>query len=273
MTDTTDFKVICTCHDQGNKKYWEKCVFVPHSVSEFFAPKVIKRWPFQLRGILTAGFATHERLKTNLIFPRESAKMVGWMKGDILFGSDRKKITEQLRESLGFPYEKTVLITCGTQGYLNYEKHILNTVIPYSNGRFNILLKERGIKYDRFSKDKHIHCIDTIKDITPFYLVSDLLLSSIPVSSTLIEICQVNKPSISVTFGNGNWIKQWEHSYLGEPDVLCKLENLNPNIMTLLEDSEHYSNRIREKLERFIHKPDGHATERGIKALKELIEE
>jgi len=271
--ESDDLQVVCHMPSLEKEALWKRCVFIPHSVSEYFPYGYdAKRWPFKFKGVLSVGVKTHFKIAKYPICLPQNVKMVGWPRGDILFNSEKEERAKQLRESLNLPYEKTVLIACASYGHLQWEIPILNEVIPYSKGKFNIIIKERGVKYPNLFSDKsHIRYVESTEDITPLYLVTDLLLSVHPASSTLVEIAQVNKPSITVNFWDPGYIKRWRYTFLGEADVFCKLSELNSNVTTLLKDSEEYSPHIREKLEHFIYKPDGHATERGVEALKELM--
>lgn len=268
-----DLQVTCLMPNPKKASSWKRCVFIHHSVSEYFPyGGDLERWPHQFERVFSVGMETHVKIKKHPICLPQNVRMIGWPKGDILFNSEKEEREEQLRECLNLPYEKTVLITCASQGHLKWEKPILNEVIPLSKGKFNVLVKERGSRYTKLFSDKeNVRHISNTEDVTPFYLITDLLLSIHPASSTLIEIAQVNKPSITVNFGDENWIKRWRYTFLGEADTFCKLDELNSNIVMLLRDSEEYSPEIREKLEKFIYKPDGHATERGVRELKELI--
>lgn len=267
-----DLKVMCATNFRwGNEEYWKRCIYVPHSVSEHFPNYTYKKHGLKLGGILTVGPKTHKKYLENAVFDRENVRMVGWPKGDILFNVDRKKKTKQLKELLDLPYEKTVLIICTVHGHLKQEIEIMKEVITYSEGRFNILIKDRGVIHTELSSGKkHIRHIGTLEDVTPFYLVTDVLLSCLPVSSTVIEIYQVGKPSIAVNFLGERGLDQWKYAYLGEPEILCELSELNSNIMVLLEDGDKKTEERRKKLEQFIYKPDGRATDRAIKAITEL---
>ena len=271
----SDTQIVVSTPDLEIKTAWERCIFVPHSVSEYFPYGWLKpeRWGgHTFKGILSVGLETDLKTRDHPLCLPQNVKRIGWPRGDILFGSEREAVERRLRESLTLPHEKTVLIMCAEPGHLDWELRILNEVIPLSKGKFNVLLKGRDEFYpDLFSDRENIRYIAHPKDATPYYLITDLLLSVHPASSALIEIGQVNKPSIAVNFGGENFIERWRYFALGEADVLCRIEDLKSNILTLLKTGEEYSPQIRAKLERFIYKPDGHATERGVKALKELI--
>jgi len=267
-----DFKIASNIPSAKFPERWINCIYVPHSVSEFFPGGPTYTWPCKFKGVFTVGLATDEKVRGHPLCDPHDVRMVGWPKGDILFSPRKKEIAEQLRESLDFPYEKTVLFTCAPVGHLRWEMSILNEIIPYAKGRFNIIIKERAINYPNlFSDKKHIWYVELTEDVTPYYLVTDLLLSVHPASSTVTEICQVNKPSISIDFLGEEWPRKYRFMYLGEPDVLCRLRELNSNITRLLKDSEQYDDKRREKLEHFIHKPNGHATERAVHEIKEWI--
>jgi hypothetical protein len=271
--DPSDFQVMCHMPSQKREVLWRNAIFVPHSVSEYFPYGTEDgKYPFKFKGILSVGPVTDAFHRQHPICLSENVKMVGWPRGDILFNSEKETIAEQLRESLNLPHEKTVLIMCASFGHLQWEIPILNELIPFSKGRFNIIIKERGVKYpDLFSDKDNVKYIPNTEDATPLYLITDLLLSVHPAGSTLVEIAQVNKPSITVNFWGDAGVNKWRYTFLGEADIFCKLGELKSNVTALLESSEEHSPQIREKLERFIYKPDGHATDRGVEALKELM--
>jgi len=233
---SNDLQIVCNMPSLKDEVAWKRCVFVPHSVSEYFPyGHDRKRWPFKFKGALSVGLKTDGKIRNHPLCTSQGVKMVGWPRGDILFSPDKEQRIESLRESLNLPYEKTVLIICASYGHLRWEIPILNEVIPYSKRKFNVIIKERNIKYPNLFTDKdHIKYIKNTEDVTPFYLVTDLLLSIHPASSTLVEIAQVNKPSISVNFGDKDWIKRWRYTFLGEADIFCGLEDLNSNITMLL---------------------------------------
>jgi len=268
-----DSQVVCHLPSLTNEAYWKNCIYVPHSVSEYFPYGYDeKRWIYKFKGILSVGLMSATRDREHPICDAENIKLVGWPRGDILFGSKKAKIEEKLREDLKLPHEKTVLFVSATSGYLYRETPMLNEIISLSKGKFNLLIKDRETKYSNmFSGVKNIRYLTHLEDITPYYLITDVLVSAHPASSSLVEISQVNKPSITVNFGDENWINRWRYHFLGEADVFCKLGELVSNVTALLESSDEYSPKIKEKLERFIYKPDGRATDRGIEVLKELI--
>jgi len=268
-----DFQVTCHVPSREVETSWKNSVHVPHSTSEYFPYKdEPKLWPHQFERLFSVGWETDIRIRGHPVCQPKNVKMVGWPRGDILFNSEREAIEERMRESLNLPYEKTVLIICASFDHLEWEVPILNEIIPLSKGKFNVIIKDRAIRYTKmFSDRENISYVPYTADATPLYLVTDVLLSVHPASSTLIEVAQVNKPSITVNFWGEEGLNKWRYTFLGEADVVCRFEELNSNIMTLLEESEEYSPEIREKLKRFIYKPDGHATDRSVEVLKEMI--
>ncbi len=268
-----DLQIVCRVPSLEKEEDWDRCVFVPHSVSEYFPyGGETERWPFKFERVFSVGLETDGKTRDHPTCQPQNVNMIGWPRGDILFGSEREATEELTREFLNLPYEKTVLIICASFGHLQWEVPILNEIIPLSKGKFNVIIKDRAVRYTKMFSDRdNIRYISYTDDATPLYLVTDVLLSIHPASSTLVEIAQVNKPSITVNFWGDAGLDKWRYTFLGEADTLCTFKELNSNILMLLEESEEYSPQIREKLERFIYKPDGHATDRGVKALKELM--
>jgi len=267
-----DFKIACNLPSIRIPQQWRNCIYVPHSVSEFFPYNDPAKWPFKFKGVLTAGLKTDKKIRGHPLCDSHNVKMVGWPKGDILFQPHREEIAEQLKESLNLPNEKTILVVCAAMGHLHWETSILDKITSDSKRKFNILIKKRLEKCPHLPpQGRHIRHIELTEDITPYYLVSDLLLSVHPFSSTVTEICQVNKPSISVNFLGKDWKKPYQFMYFGEPDVLCNLWELKSNITMLLKDSTQYDDKRKKQLADFFYKPDGHATERAVKEIKAWI--
>lgn len=233
--------------------------------------------------------------KWNVLYPEDFFKVVGWMKGDILFSSEIDEIVERYKKELNLklPYEKTILYSptgYWRMGYGCFDKTIFPLIDAINYLEMNLVIKLHfcTIKYepcktiyfkarDKTIDSKNITWIhyNELDDITPLYKIADTLVSD--ASSTLLEFLQVNKPSIEVLERDPpvteNMREDWRGFLMPEGTTIRCWET--KNLKSVLTRAVYYPDeREKERLEwqkKLFYKLDGKATERTWNAIKDVV--
>jgi len=279
-----------------------KTIYTMHGLSPAELECIPAHKLYLFRGVLLSGQWYLDKIKEGawgMDYKRFSDgffKIVGWMKGDILFSSKLDEIIKNIKETLmiKLPYEKTILYAptgFWRMGYGCFTETIFPLLDAVKYLKMNLIIKPHfaTCKYKpheanckevkkKVADMKNITWIDkkTLDDITPLYKVVDILVSD--ASSTLLEFLQVNKPSIEMLDRNppvGDRTEDWR-GFLMPKGTTIQCWNPKKELRKLLARAVYYPDEfaeLRKKWQReLLFKVDGKATERTIKAIEEYME-
>lgn len=266
----------------------EKTVYVFHSLGPNegeSAPPVPK-----IMGQLLSGPYWLEQQKTRYPAEHHRLKMVGWPKSDIVFSPKRREIEARVRKELNLSPKKKTVLWGGCHLALplreRYVTHpqIRNVWDSLCQAKrelgFNLIVKPHvwtGFKLGGAPLDipeewegEDVIWLDprVSGNIYEQFLVADVLVSDF-VESLPVEFLLMRKPSIiwsrdfgGATFGGGEPFPVIE----AEPQNIGKIveEGLDNPEMGIVEETESWS-------EKMFYRPDGHASERAVDAILELI--
>jgi hypothetical protein len=208
--------------------------------------------------------------------------LIGYPKLDLLMQNEKYKIIEKLRNELNLPYKKTVLYAPTLKRFDSFDEtapHLLNLV---KDEDINLLIKTHCDDEDETyqpttyqevkSKAMDMNNVRWMgglyQDITPLYLISDVLISGC--SSALREFMLVDKPSIQMTNLNKEVAQRLEVS-IYDGCIQSNLNDLKRNILRAIYVPEWMHDERQKQIESHFYKPDGHATQRAVDKIKELM--
>lgn len=208
--------------------------------------------------------------------------MIGYPKLDILKLPEGEKMAIDLRNKLDMPYNKTLLYAPTMKRLDNLDETGISLLDIVKDVDINLLIKthcdDEEEKYQpknyKIFKEKALSMKNvrwiggTFPSIAPLYLISDILVSG--ASSCLREFMVTDRPSIQVT----NWSEEVTKdipSYAYKGSIQSSLSDLKDNINRAIDNPKWMHEERQEEVRLHIYKPDGHATDRTVNKIKELM--
>jgi len=207
-------------------------------------------------------------------------KMVGWPKSDILFSENVESIKEEMRKIFNLEGRKTILLAgSGVHAPLKYwmmqrepmHYKVWKSLFELTKRRdVNVLIKPHNGKEgsvfeipNEMKGDKMIWADPTVHgNIMPFFLVADVLVTN-SFSSCCVEFLPLDKPLI---FYDGG-----PQSFADQIGPVCTPETAGKEVEKALDGVDAFKNKRSEWLQKLIYKPDGHASERAVDAILEMV--
>jgi len=252
--------------------------------------------PWYLDQIKSGEYYEEDRGKVHTIeydrFPPNFFKVVGWMKGDILFRSEVDEAAQKIIQdhNIKLPFDKTVLYAPTGYWGIGYGS-FGDTIDPLINAcnylELNLIIKlhfgtikmnKTKPQYDAAKKKtenmKSVTWIEALdlEDITPLYTVADTLVSD--ASSCVLEFLQTDRIGIEMTNRNVPIPYAWRgylmpyRSTVTCPDV----KDLKKLLMRTIYRQKDYAKQIKMWQKKLFFALDGKSCERAVKALEELME-
>lgn len=297
--------VFVTCSSEHRKRLVfdiPKTIYTMHGLSPAELECIPAHNLYLFKGVLLSGQWYLDKIKEGAWgmdyskFSDDFFKIVGWMKGDILFSPKLDEIIENIKLNLKLklPYEKTILYS--PTGFWRYSYGCFyETATPLLDAakylKVNVIIKEHfatcgSRPYIEFCKEVKKRCAKSpsvtwigkgeLDDITPLYKLADVVVSG--ASSTLLENLQVDKPSIEMLHReppiSKDKMKDWQ-GWVMPKGTTIQCRNPKKELRKLLARAIYHPDEFAELRKKwrkklFI-KVDGHATERTIKAIEEYM--
>lgn len=251
--------------------------------------KLQKDWYCKNRGKKYCGKSIHDHVKwierKNSQTPlKDTCHLIGYPKVDVLSSPKRFKIARKLSNELDLPFDKTVLWTPTLKRVDDTSYIGMDLLKIFETLEINLLIKTHCDDEDKDYQPKLYHQIKSkaiemknvrwldplMPTITPYFLIANTLISGS--SGGLVEFMVTDRPSIQLR--NPAWKnieKGDEDRYIYRGCVQSDISELRKNILRVIYVPETMQKERRENVSHFIHKPDGHATDRAISKIKELM--
>ena len=222
-----------------------------------------------------------ECFKSAFLFPEDRIIEMGYPRNDLLYGADRDERAADIKEKLGIPKDKKVVLYAPTWRDDDY----------YGPGQYKFDLP-LDLKMMRKLKDKYFFILRThyfiadhlqiseedkdfvmdqsrYNDIGELYLVSDVLITDY--SSVFFDFANLRRPILFFTYDLEKYASVLRGFYFdmttGCPGPLLKT---NEEILKALENIEGIEHEYKEKYEnfckQFCYLDDGNSAERIVKA-------
>lgn len=221
-----------------------------------------------------------ECFKSAFLFPEDKIIELGYPRNDLLYGADRDERAAAVKEKLGIPKDKKVVLYAPTWRDDDY----------YGPGQYKFDLP-LDLKMMRKLKDKYFFVLRThyfiadhlqiseedkdfvmdqsrYNDIGELYLISDILITDY--SSVFFDFANLRRPILFFTYDLEKYASVLRGFYFdmttGCPGPLLKT---NEEVLDALENIDRVSAEYRDKYEDFCNKfcylDDGNASERIVK--------
>ena len=220
-----------------------------------------------------------EKFQSCFMYPKEKILEYGYPANDPLYAPDREERARKIKEKLGIPADKKVIMYAPTWRDDNY----------YEIGQFkfdldldvNRLEKEFGDEYVLLLRLHYlvVEALDMLKygefavngsaydDVTDLYLITDILITDY--SSVFFDFANLKRPVLYYTYDLERYRDVLHGFYLSMEDdlpgpMLLTNDEVVDAIKNIDQIQEKYKDRYEEFYNRFCCIDDGHATERVV---------
>ena len=220
-----------------------------------------------------------EKFQSCFMYPKEKILEYGYPANDPLYAPDREERARKIKEKLGIPADKKVIMYAPTWRDDNY----------YEIGQFkfdldldvNRLEKEFGDEYVLLLRLHYlvVEALDMSKygefavngsaydDVTDLYLITDILITDY--SSVFFDFANLKRPVLYYTYDLERYRDVLHGFYLSMEDdlpgpMLLTNDEVVDAIKNIDQIQEKYKDRYEEFYNRFCCIDDGHATERVV---------
>ena len=223
-----------------------------------------------------------EKFQSCFMYPKEKILEYGYPANDPLYATDREERAKKIKEKLGIPLDKKVIMYAPTWRDDNY----------YEIGQFkfdldldvNRLEKEFGDEYVILLRLHYlvVEALDMSKygdfavngsaydDVTDLYLITDILITDY--SSVFFDFANLKRPVLYYTYDLERYRDVLHGFYLSmEDDLPGPMLLTNDDVVDAIKNidkiEEQYKDRYEEFYNRFCCVDDGHASERVVKKI------
>lgn len=220
-----------------------------------------------------------EKFQSCFMYPKEKILEYGYPANDPLYAPDRDERAKKIKEKLGIPTEKKVIMYAPTWRDDNY----------YEIGQFkfdldldvNRLEKEFGDEYvivlrlhylvvEALDMSKYSDFVvngSSYDDVTDLYLITDILITDY--SSVFFDFANLKRPVLYYTYDLERYRDVLHGFYLSMEEelpgpMLLTNDEVVDAIRNIDKIEEQYKDRYEQFYNRFCCIDDGHATERVV---------
>ena len=221
------------------------------------------------------------------LYPREKMLELGYPRNDLLYGESKDERAAAIREKLGIPKDKKVVLYAPTwrdddyygPGQYKFDLPLdLKMMRKLKNDYFFVLRTHYFIadhlQIDDSDKD-FVMDLSRYNDIGELYLISDILITDY--SSVFFDFANLRRPILFYVYDLEKYAGMLRGFYFdmttGCPGPLLKT---NEEVLNALENiesvSREYADKYKEFCDKFCYLDDGHASERIVKEVFPEIE-
>jgi len=260
-------------------------IYIPHGISpaELNSAKKDTNLGTRTLGQLLPGPLWLNEFRKTYPQRARAQKLVGWPKSDLLFSPKKERIKKEVREQFNLKYEKTVLwadsiLALPIHQQIHKYPEILKVwkELLKLKGKLdvNLLIKPHigaggpPPKIFDLPQEMRVEGVTWVDpriygDIMKLFLVTDVLVT-IGFSSVPYEFLLTDKPIVFWESRLGTELEK-EVGVKVQPDHIIK------GVEEVLSGHDNYRKARKKWREKLIYKPDGHASERAVDAIMELI--
>jgi len=250
-----------------------------HSFSPKYKMTVYKQsrnWDY----LLSDNRFSTECFKSAFLYPEEKILELGYPRNDLLYGDDRDERARKIKEKLGIPMDKKVVLYAPTwrdDDYYGPAKYKFSLPLDLEmmkslRDRYFFILRTHYFIADNLDipEEDNDFVMDQSRynDIGELYLISDILITDY--SSVFFDFANLRRPILFFVYDFDKYASVLRGFYFdmttGCPGPLLKT---NEEILDALENidvvTREYKDKYKEFCDKFCYLDDGHASDRIVK--------
>jgi CDP-glycerol glycerophosphotransferase len=198
---------------------------------------------------------------------------VGFPRNDKLFRNNNEQDIKRLKEQLGIPLDKKIILYAPTwRVRKNFKLELdLDKMQKQLGDDYVVILRLHYFVSSSIDVSKNkgfAYNLSTYDDITDLYLISDLLITDY--SSVMFDYAILNRPMLFFTYDLELYRDQLRGMYIDfEEEAPGPLARTTDDILEAVKNIKEYNGRYGTKMQQFRQKycqyDDGHASENVIK--------
>ena len=252
-----------------------------HSFSPKYKMTVYKQsraWDY----LLSDNRFSTECFKSAFLYPEDQILELGYPRNDLLYGDDRDERARKIKEKLGIPADKKVVLYAPTwrdddyygPAQYRFDLPLDLEMMKKLKDRYFFVLRTHYFIADHLNipeEDKDFVMDQSrYNDIGELYLISDILITDY--SSVFFDFANLRRPILFYVYDFEKYAGVLRGFYFdmttGCPGPLLKT---NEEVLDALENidtvSEAYKEKYKEFTDKFCYLDDGHASERIVKKI------
>lgn len=240
--------------------------------------KVSRKWDYLLSD---NGFST-EVFEHAFLFDKEKIVEYGYPRNDLLYADNADEIAGNVKQKLGIPQGKKVILYAPTwrdDEYYSHGKYKFSLAIDIEQMKqrlgeeYVLLLRTHYFVVDQVDSlcgDGFVYNGSRYQDITELYLASDICITDY--SSVFFDYANLKRPILFFTYDLEKYREELHGFYIDmETEVPGPLLQTNEDLIQAIEHindvEETYKERYNTFYNRFCGIDDGHAAERVVEKL------
>ena len=221
-----------------------------------------------------------ECFKSAFLYPEEKILELGYPRNDLLYGDDRDERARKIKEKLGIPTDKKVVLYAPTwrdDDYYGPAKYRFSLPLDLEmmkslRDRYFFILRTHYFIADNLEipEEDNDFVMDQSRynDIGELYLISDILITDY--SSVFFDFANLRRPILFFVYDFDKYASVLRGFYFdmttGCPGPLLKT---NEEVLDALENidvvTREYKDKYKEFCDKFCYLDDGHASDRIVK--------
>ncbi|MBO4509757.1 MAG: bifunctional glycosyltransferase family 2 protein/CDP-glycerol:glycerophosphate glycerophosphotransferase [Lachnospiraceae bacterium] len=220
-----------------------------------------------------------ECFKRCFLFPEERILELGYPRNDLLYGDDKEERARKIKEKLGIPQDKKVVLYAPTwrdddyygPAQYKFDLPLDLEMMKSLRDRYYFILRTHYFIADHLNIPKEdadfVSDQSRYNDIGELYLISDILITDY--SSVFFDFANLRRPILFFVYDLEKYAGVLRGFYFdmttGCPGPLLKT---NEEVLDALENIENveaeYAEKYKEFCDKFCYLDDGHASERIV---------
>lgn len=240
--------------------------------------KVSRQWSY----LLSDNTFSTEVFTHAFLFEKEKIIETGYPRNDILCLSDQQSKIRKIKESLGIPLDKKVILYAPTwrddsyyaSGQYKFKLELNTDLLKESlEQEYVILLRTHYFVVDQIDslcKDSFLYNGSRYQDISELYLISDVCITDY--SSVFFDYANLKRPIIFYTYDIDKYRDELHGFYIDmESELPGPIVTTSEQVLDAIENINsiqlQYKGRYEKFCERFCNLDDGHASQRVVEWL------
>ena len=240
--------------------------------------KVSRKWDYLLSD---NGFST-EVFEHAFLFDKEKIVEYGYPRNDLLYADNADEIAGNVKQKLGIPQGKKVILYAPTwrdDEYYSHGKYKFSLAIDIEQMKqrlgeeYVLLLRTHYFVVDQVDSlcgDGFVYNGSRYQDITELYLASDICITDY--SSVFFDYANLKRPILFFTYYLEKYREELHGFYIDmETEVPGPLLQTNEDLKQAIEHINDVEETYKERYNTFYHRfcgiDDGHAAERVVEKL------
>ena len=232
--------------------------------------------------LITDNQFSYRIFKHAFMYPQSRMLKSGYPRNDVLYAPDRRQIAQRIKQRLGIPQDKKVILYAPTwrdnefvsHGHYHFDLKLnVRLLERYLSDDYVLVLRTHYFITNRLKTSQFgdfVYDASNYDDISQLYLISDVLITDY--SSVFFDYANLKRPILFYVYDYDTYAKVLRGFYLNMerdlPGPLIKTSRgLVRAIQNLPEVKKRYRNRYRKFNQRFNAWDDGHAAARAVQAL------